>query len=1245
MQTEILALAPMVSACADVTAVHLAAVAGRLNLFSETITSLQSGDFSGLSGVTTLDLGSNDLTTVPANAFSGLTSLTTLNLSRNLLATLPDNAFGGLTNLTELDLTGNTALAAVPVNALGGLTSLTTLRLSSNGLTTVPDNAFSTLTNLTRLELSSNSLTTVPVNAFSGLTSLTTLFLTDNGLTTLPVNVFSGLTSLTTLGLGDNSLAALPVGAFTGLMPGVDIFGIALPAAPGNLSATSVAGALVASWSEVSGAHYYLSWKRADAAAYAPADAAALGATSYTIENLILGATYDIRVAALFTDPAATTISATWRAGAAQAAVLASICGRTARVQTAILAEIAGVSACADVTAAHLAAVTGRINLARQSIGSLQVGDFGGLTSLTELDLPRNGFTTLPANVFSGLTSLTRLNVADNSLSTLPANVFSGLTSLTSLSLRDNALPTLPADAFSGLTSLTTMLLSGNALATLPANAFGGLPKLQELYLGDNRLTTLAANAFSGLTSLETLSLSGNSLAALPAGAFSGLPFGVEIIGIAIPAAPGNLTATPAARALEASWSAVAGAHYYLSWKRADAAVYAPADMIAQSATNYTIANLAAATTYDIRIAAMFNAPASTGTRTSWRAAATQASVLADAPSAPQNVRAASGDTELAISWDAPLNNGGAPVTTYQLRWKEAGAAQFATSDAAATAFETTTYTITGLANGTTYAVEVAAQNVTGIGAYAEIQATPRTIPDVLQNVTVTPGTTELIVAWTAPTGAAISGYKIRWATAAAPGEYLNAGRADGADVTGGGSATTHTIAGLTTGAVYQVQVAAVNSHGRGGWSAAQTATPGTPSAPRDVAAILPGNAKLTLTWSAPERDGGADIENYRARWAEGADSVSWINPPGASGREIRGGASTLTYTLSGLTNGSVYAVQIAAENSRGAGAWSASQSGMPMQTAPGAPQSVSSAISDATLMLSWDAPANDGGAAISDYQVRWKAAGASAWANPAGENGESAGADDTAYDITGLTNGTTYEAQVAAVNSIARGAWSASHRNNPATPPVDAPGNLMVQNGAGLLNLAWTAPANDGGDAITGYAVRWAEGAGSISWVIPPGENGAATESTDINYTLTGLKGGTTYEIQVAARNDAGTGAWTASAQGATISFNLDVDANGMVEWQDGVMIARHLAGVRGAGLVTGMGDGLDAATVAAKINSGVLGGTLNVDGANGTTAADGIMIARYLLGVISGDALTEGMTATAHVTVAGNIAGLPRP
>ena len=56
------------------------------------------------------------------------------------------------------------------------------------------------------------------------------------------------------------------------------------------------------------------------------------------------------------------------------------ICERTAVVQTFILAEIDGVSACAAVTANHLAGITGSLLLNSESITALAAGDFAGLT-------------------------------------------------------------------------------------------------------------------------------------------------------------------------------------------------------------------------------------------------------------------------------------------------------------------------------------------------------------------------------------------------------------------------------------------------------------------------------------------------------------------------------------------------------------------------------------------------------------------------------------------------------------------------------------------------------------------------------------------------------------------------------------------------------------------------------------------------------------------------------------------------
>ena len=122
---------------------------------------------------------------------------------------------------------------------------------------------------------------------------------------------------------------------------------------------------------------------------------------------------------------------------AAPAHAQTGICGRTAVVQTAILDAITGVTACANVTSSHLAAIT-KLDLSSSSINALAAGDFAGLTTLADLNLSSNDLATLPAGVFAGLTVLHLLYLNNNQLATLPAGVFAGVTALAILRLGGN---------------------------------------------------------------------------------------------------------------------------------------------------------------------------------------------------------------------------------------------------------------------------------------------------------------------------------------------------------------------------------------------------------------------------------------------------------------------------------------------------------------------------------------------------------------------------------------------------------------------------------------------------------------------------------------------------------------------------------------------------------------------------------------------------------------------------------------
>ena len=151
------------------------------------------------------------------------------------------------------------------------------------------------------------------------------------------------------------------------------------------------------------------------------------------------------------------------------------ICDRTQEVEAALLAAVAATD-CARVPASQLAAITS-LDLAAQSISSLQAHDFDGLTGLTTLDLEDNALTTLPAGLFSPLSALTMLDLRDNPGLSYSPYVLNPLTSLTTL---DGAAYTRPS-APGAPTNLTASFQAGNIELNWTAPGTGAATSYQIL--------------------------------------------------------------------------------------------------------------------------------------------------------------------------------------------------------------------------------------------------------------------------------------------------------------------------------------------------------------------------------------------------------------------------------------------------------------------------------------------------------------------------------------------------------------------------------------------------------------------------------------------------------------------------------------------------------------------------------------------------------------------------------------------
>ncbi len=105
------------------------------------------------------------------------------------------------------------------------------------------------------------------------------------------------------------------------------------------------------------------------------------------------------------------------------------VADRTPAIRDAIVAKVHGVDDAADVTAAHLAAIT-FLDIRSKAIGSVDVGDFTGLTGLTRLWMGWNNYSSLPSDIFSDNTALEELLISNGNLMSLPDGLLEGLTSL-----------------------------------------------------------------------------------------------------------------------------------------------------------------------------------------------------------------------------------------------------------------------------------------------------------------------------------------------------------------------------------------------------------------------------------------------------------------------------------------------------------------------------------------------------------------------------------------------------------------------------------------------------------------------------------------------------------------------------------------------------------------------------------------------------------------------------------------------
>jgi hypothetical protein len=180
------------------------------------------------------------------------------------------------------------------------------------------------------------------------------------------------------------------------------------------------------------------------------------------------------------------------------------------------------------------------------------------------------------------------------------------------------------------------------------------------------------------------------------------------------------------------------------------------------------------------------------------------------------------------------------------------------------------------------------------------------------------------------------------------------------------------------------------------------------PLAPTIGTATVSG-LTASVPFTGPADFGDAAITSYTA-----------IPSPTTSPATFSSASSPISVT--GLAQSTTYTFTVTATNSYGTSNASSASNSITTASVPGAPTSVtvSDPGTDGYALVSWTAPASNGGSAITDYTVQYSSNSGSSWTTFSDGTSTS-----TSATVTGLTLDTAYIFRVAAVNAIGTGSYS----------------------------------------------------------------------------------------------------------------------------------------------------------------------------------------------------------------------------
>ena len=335
-----------------------------------------------------------------------------------------------------------------------------------------------------------------------------------------------------------------------------------------------------------------------------------------------------------------------------------------------------------------------------------------------------------------------------------------------------------------------------------------------------------------------------------------------------------------------------------------------------------------------------------------------------------------------------------------------------------------------------------------------------------------------------------------------------------------------------------------------------------TPAAPA-IDKVAPGNAALTVAWSAPPNVGKSSISAYDLRYIQ-SDETDKSDGEWTVTEDVwtSSGGGAREHKIEGLIVDTQYDVQVRAVNNDGDGQWSAV--GSAAASTDKAPFIESLTPGSGSLGISWNAPTSSELGTVTSYDLRYIRSDVpnrldASWS----ELTSIWTAGTLEYSLGSLSNGVSYDVQIRAVTGSDQQPWSSVYPEIPRTTPSAPSGVNIVDSyvsapGGRTLHVRWDRPSN-GGAPITGYEIRYIK-----SDAIDKADDNWKVEQVNVypllEYFITELENGESCDVQVRAVNDAGDGSWSGTTVGtpSTKPGRLTVDSitagsrSVTVEWSE---------------------------------------------------------------------------------------------